>query len=49
LRDKARARLGNRFDIAAFHDAVLRNGAVSLPVLRQQIDDYCTYVERSTQ
>lgn len=49
LREKARARLGNRFDIAAFHDAVLRNGAVSLPVLRQQIDDYCTYVERSTQ
>ena len=40
LRDEARARLGERFDIKAFHDAVLRNGAVALPVLRQQIEAY---------
>jgi uncharacterized protein (DUF885 family) len=49
LRDLARKRLGPRFDIVAFHDAVLRNGAVSLPVLRQQVEDYCVYVERSSQ
>jgi uncharacterized protein (DUF885 family) len=40
LRDEARKRLGARFDIKAFHDAVLANGAVSLPVLRQQIEAY---------
>jgi uncharacterized protein (DUF885 family) len=40
LRDDAKKRLGDRFDIKAFHDAVLRNGAVALPVLRAQIEDY---------
>jgi uncharacterized protein (DUF885 family) len=40
LRDEAKKRLGARFDIKAFHDAVLANGAVSLPVLRQQIEAY---------
>lgn len=40
LRDDAKKRLGDRFDIKSFHDAVLRNGAVALPVLRQQVEDY---------
>jgi uncharacterized protein (DUF885 family) len=40
LRDEAKKKLGARFDIKAFHDAVLGNGAVSLPVLRQQIEAY---------
>ncbi|HYJ33027.1 MAG TPA: DUF885 domain-containing protein [Candidatus Binatia bacterium] len=40
LRDEAKCRLGPRFDIKAFHDAVLGNGAVSLPVLRQQVEAY---------
>lgn len=40
LRDEAKKRLGSRFDIKAFHDAVLANGAVSLPVLRQQVEAY---------
>lgn len=40
LRDEAKARLGSRFDIKAFHDAVLGNGAVALPVLRQQVEAY---------
>jgi uncharacterized protein (DUF885 family) len=40
LRDEAKAKLGPRFDIKAFHDAVLGNGAVSLPVLRQQVEAY---------
>jgi len=40
LRDEAKQKLGARFDIKAFHDAVLGNGAVSLPVLRQQIEAY---------
>jgi uncharacterized protein (DUF885 family) len=40
LRDEAKQTLGPRFDIKAFHDAVLGNGAVSLPVLRQQVGLY---------
>ena len=40
LRDEAKAKLGSRFDIKAFHDAVLGNGAVALPVLRQQVEEY---------
>jgi len=37
-RDKARAALGSRFDIRAFHDTVLGRGAVTLPMLREQVD-----------
>jgi len=33
LRDAARSALGDRFDIRAFHDAVLGQGAVGLPTL----------------
>ena len=42
LRDEAKTKLGSRFDIKAFHDAVLGNGAVALPVLRQQVETYIT-------
>jgi uncharacterized protein (DUF885 family) len=38
LRAKAMAALGSRFEIRAFHDAVLGRGAVTLPMLRDQID-----------
>jgi uncharacterized protein (DUF885 family) len=37
LREEARAALGERFDLAGFHDAVLGRGAVTLPVLRAQV------------
>ena len=37
LRAGAERELGDRFDIKAFHDAVLRQGSVPLPVLEQQI------------
>jgi uncharacterized protein (DUF885 family) len=40
LRDMARERLGPRFDIKGFHDAVLGSGAVSLPTLGQLVDTW---------
>jgi uncharacterized protein (DUF885 family) len=40
LRDKARTALGDRFDIKAFHDAVLLSGAVPLTVLGEVVDNY---------
>jgi uncharacterized protein (DUF885 family) len=40
LRHRAETALGPRFDIRAFHDAVLANGGVTLPVLERQIDAY---------
>ncbi|MBT1446162.1 DUF885 family protein [Shewanella sp. JM162201] len=40
LRAKAEAALGDKFDIRAFHDAVLAHGSVPLSVLEQQIDDF---------
>lgn len=40
LRDEAKKQLGPRFDIKGFHDALLGKGAVSLPVLRQQVGAY---------
>jgi uncharacterized protein (DUF885 family) len=40
LRRKAEAALGDRFDVRAFHDAVLGQGGVTLPVLGKQIDAY---------
>ncbi len=38
LRRDAESRLGDRFDIKGFHDTVLSRGAVSLPVLQQQVE-----------
>ncbi len=38
LRDLARARLGDRFDIAGFHRTVLEHGGVPLPVLAELVE-----------
>jgi uncharacterized protein (DUF885 family) len=40
LRDEARAKLGSQFSYPEFHDRVLENGAVTLPVLRRLVGDW---------
>ncbi len=40
LRDRAKARLGARFDIRKFHNAVLDNGALPLATLDSLIDEW---------
>jgi uncharacterized protein (DUF885 family) len=40
LRAKAEKALGAKFDLKAFHDAVLAEGSVPLPVLEQRIDAF---------
>lgn len=38
LRDKAQDALGEDFDLKAFHDVVLADGAVTLPMLRDKVE-----------
>jgi uncharacterized protein (DUF885 family) len=38
LRHEAEQRMGDRFDIRAFHDHVLEDGSVPLALLRQKIE-----------
>jgi uncharacterized protein (DUF885 family) len=40
LRKRAESALGPKFDVRAFHDAVLGQGGVTLPVLSEQVDAY---------
>jgi len=40
LREKAKVALGNNFDIRAFHDVVLKNGALPLSVLEEYTDEW---------
>jgi uncharacterized protein (DUF885 family) len=38
LREEARSRLGDRFDIREFHDVVLGAGALPMPILRERVE-----------
>ena len=38
LRAKAEQQLGNKFDLRAFHDALLANGALPLEILEAEMD-----------
>jgi len=40
LRARARAALGNKFDIRDFHDVVIGTGALPLPILERQVNRY---------
>ncbi len=40
LRKKAEDTLGDKFDVRAFHDKVLENGAIPLPLLEKIIDEW---------
>lgn len=45
LREDAKKRLGERFDIRAFHDVVLSNGALPLQVLEQVVQEWIAPLE----
>ncbi|MCA9000268.1 MAG: DUF885 domain-containing protein, partial [Planctomycetaceae bacterium] len=46
LRREAKQKLGDQFDIREFHDAVLKNGAVTLDLLEEQIDAWIESVQQ---
>lgn len=46
LREKAKITLGDRFDIRAFHDQILKYGSVTLPMLREIIDHWLADMQK---
>lgn len=40
LRERAKKALGENFDIRAFHEVILGEGTVTLPILEEQVDAY---------
>jgi uncharacterized protein (DUF885 family) len=48
LRDLAEASLGERFDLRAFHDRVLENGSVTLPMLEDSIEAWIAAQSKGT-
>ena len=40
LREDAKRRLGDRFDIRGFHDTILANGPVPLSILESLVDEW---------
>jgi uncharacterized protein (DUF885 family) len=46
LRARAQAELGSKFDQREFHDTVLKNGAMPLEILEEQVMDYIERAKR---
>ena len=44
LRDQAKARLGERFDLKDWHDAALLSGAMPLTVLERNLEEWAASV-----
>jgi uncharacterized protein (DUF885 family) len=40
VRDEAKAKLGPKFDLKAYHDAVLLSGAMPLTVLQRHVSEW---------
>jgi uncharacterized protein (DUF885 family) len=49
LREKAKAALGDQFDIKEFHDVILTKGALPLKVLEDQVVDYISNKNKTTE
>jgi len=49
LREHAREALGEKFDLAEFHDVILTNGAVPLTILEDLIDDYIEEMQSESE
>lgn len=47
LRENAKQKLGDKFDIRGFHDTILKYGPVPLNVLEKNIDDWITETKNS--
>ena len=47
LRENARKKLGDKFDIKEFHDVVLTNGAVPLNVLEELVNEWVSSKSQS--
>jgi len=47
LREEAQRALGPRFDLRSFHDRVLENGPITLPMLEQAVRRFIAEVRQS--
>lgn len=47
LRDKAKEELGDKFDLRAYHDAVLVNGPLPLDVLEAEMTEWLNVQKQS--
>jgi len=48
LRKQAKDELGDKFDIRAFHDVILRSGAVPLDVMQEHVENWITETNKKS-